>query len=132
MLLPIAGGGVAWLAGRSRPQAAWWIALLTLVLETGLLLVTTLTHPAHAGPWRAHFSMPWIPALGIAIRLDMDGLSLSLIWLSLVLGLACVFLATRRVTGNAGAFHFLLLAALRVLSEHSLRPTCSYSFSCGN
>ncbi|MCE2575239.1 NuoM family protein [Komagataeibacter sp. FNDCR2] len=112
VMLPILGGGVAWLADRPRPGAAWRIALLTLVLETVLLLVTTFAHPTHAGPWREHFSMPWIPALGIAIRLDMDGLSLSLIWLSLILCFPCVFLATRQVTGNTGAFHFTMFAAL--------------------
>lgn len=50
--------------------------------------------------------------MGIAVRLDMDGLSLSLIWLSLVLCFPCVFLSTRQVTVNAGAFHFLFLATL--------------------
>lgn len=119
VLLPIAGGSVAWLAGRSRMAAAlrvhdapWRIALMTLVLETLVLLVATLRHPAHAGPWMAHFSMPWVPAMGIAVRLDMDGLSLALVWLSLILCIACLFLATRQVTASGGVFHFLLLATL--------------------
>ncbi|GBR27265.1 NADH-quinone oxidoreductase chain M [Komagataeibacter oboediens DSM 11826] len=119
VLLPVLGGGVAWVAGRIRPvptpasrDAAWWVALVTLGMETLLLALITFGHQPHAGPWLAHFSMPWIPAMGIAIRLDMDGLSLSLIWLSLVLCFPCVFLSTRQVTVNAGAFHFLFLATL--------------------
>jgi len=119
VLLPILGGGVAWVAGRIRPvptpasrDAAWWVVLATLVMETLLLALVTFGHQPHAGPWLAHFSMPWLPAIGIAVRLDMDGLSLSLIWLSLVLCFPCVFLSTRQVTVNAGAFHFLFLATL--------------------
>ncbi|GCE85101.1 NuoM family protein [Komagataeibacter diospyri] len=119
VLLPVVGGGLAWLAEHIQPHtttpardASWWVVLGILTVETLLLVMVTFHHPAHAGPWLGHFSVPWIPAMGIAIRLDMDGLSLSLIWLSLILCFLCVFLATRQVTVNAGAFHFLFLATL--------------------
>lgn len=119
VLLPITGGGVAWAAARIQPcatttlrDASWWVVLVTLIAQTLVLVMATFTHPAHTGPWQGHFSMPWIPAMGIAVRLDMDGLSLSLIWLSLILCFLCVFLATRQVTAHAGAFRFLFLATL--------------------
>ncbi|MBE7728921.1 NuoM family protein [Komagataeibacter sp. FXV3] len=119
VLLPIMGGGVAWVAGHVRPRvtttsrdASWWVVLVTLIVETFVLVMATFGHPVHTGPWPGHFSMPWIPAMGIAVRLDMDGLSLSLIWLSLIMCFLCVFLATRQVTVHAGAFRFLFLATL--------------------
>ncbi|WP_308721542.1 NADH-quinone oxidoreductase subunit M [Komagataeibacter xylinus] len=116
VLLPLMGGVLAWVAGRMRapinPSTSWWVVLATLSVETLILGMVTFAHRAHAGPWLEHFSMPWIPAMGIAVRLDMDGLSLSLIWLSLILCFLCVFLATRQVTAHAGAFHFLFLATL--------------------
>ncbi|WP_082266912.1 complex I subunit 4 family protein [Komagataeibacter europaeus] len=119
VLLPIMGGGLAWGAGRMWPRASplmrdasWWVVLATLIVETLVLAMATFGHRAHAGPWPGHFAMPWIPAMGIAVRLDMDGLSLSLIWLSLILCFLCVLLATRQVTAHAGAFRFLFLATL--------------------
>ena len=119
VLLPLMGGGLAWGVDRIRPHgappsrdASWWVVLVTLIVETLLLVMVTFDQSVPTGPWLGHFSMPWIPAMGIAIRLDMDGLSLSLIWLSLVLCFLCVFLAPRQVTANAGAFHFLFLSTL--------------------
>ncbi|MBO1325732.1 NADH-quinone oxidoreductase subunit M [Acetobacter sp. TBRC 12305] len=119
VLLPVLGGGLAWVLDHPRLGAAlrlrdgaWRMSMLTLVLETALLALVTFRHPTPAGPWLAHFYRPWVPPLGIAVRLDMDGLSLALIWLSLVLSLACVGVATRQVTYHAGVFHCLLLATL--------------------
>lgn len=120
VLLPVMGGGLAWLAERIRPpptsssrNASWWVMLATLIVETLLLVMVTFNHPTiRTGPWLEHFSMPWIPTMGIAIRLDMDGLSLSLIWLSLILCFLCACLATRQVTVKSGTFHFLFLTTL--------------------
>ncbi|NHN85447.1 NADH-quinone oxidoreductase subunit M [Acetobacter musti] len=119
VLLPFLGGIAAWLADRPRAatvlrnrEAPWRISLMVLVIETLLLLAATLRPSIHNGPWTDHFSVPWIPAMGIAFRLDMDGLSLSLIWLTLILSLPAVLLATRQVKTNAGAFHFLFLSTI--------------------
>ncbi|NHN93093.1 complex I subunit 4 family protein [Acetobacter sicerae] len=120
VLLPVLGGGLAWLAERIRPHtgapsrnASWWMMLATLIVETLLLAMVTFNHPTiRTGPWLEHFSMPWIPTMGIAVRLDMDGLSLSLIWLSLILCFLCACLATRQVTVKAGTFHLLFLTTL--------------------
>ncbi|MCW4592329.1 NADH-quinone oxidoreductase subunit M [Gluconacetobacter entanii] len=119
VLVPVIGGGLAWGSGRVPPpagpsthSASWWTMLATLCVETLVLIMVTFGHPDRTGPWYGHFSTPWIPAMGIAVRLDMDGLSLSLIWLSLVLCFLCACLATRQVTAHAGAFHFLFLATL--------------------
>ncbi|MDN7354861.1 complex I subunit 4 family protein [Acetobacter senegalensis] len=119
VLLPLLGGTVAWLADRSNTanqqptrNISWRITLMVLTLETVLLLITTFRHHTLPGPWLDHFSIPWIPVMGIAFQLDMDGLSLSLLWLSLILSFPCVLLATRQITTNAGAFHFLFLATL--------------------
>ncbi|NHN89772.1 complex I subunit 4 family protein [Acetobacter conturbans] len=122
VLLPIMGGGLAWLTERiqlhtattSPPSrnASWWMMLATLIVETLLLAGITFGHPTRTGPWLEHFSMPWIPTMGIAVRLDLDGLSLSLIWLSLILCFLCACLATRQVTVKSGAFYFLFLMTL--------------------
>lgn len=119
VLLPLLGGAVAWLADRSSTtgtssarKISWRITLMVLTLETVLLLITTFGQHSYQGPWLDHFSIPWIPIMGISFQLDMDGLSLSLLWLTLILSFPCVLLATRKIDTNAGAFHFLFLAAL--------------------
>ncbi|GBR06229.1 complex I subunit 4 family protein [Acetobacter oeni] len=118
VLLPVLGGAIAWLADRSRtrpeqpPPVAWLITLITLILETALLLAETFRQSPDPGPWLDHFSRPWIPPLGIDVRLDMDGLSLSLLWLTLILSLPCVLLATRQIRTRPGLFHFLFLATI--------------------
>ncbi|PYD75061.1 complex I subunit 4 family protein [Novacetimonas pomaceti] len=120
VLLPVTGGGLAWLAARIRPHsgrpsardASWWTVLATLIGETLVLAMVTFRHTDHAGPWLEHFAAPWIPVMGIAFRLDIDGLSLSMIWLSLVLCFLCAFLVPRQDTTGAGTFHFLFLATL--------------------
>ncbi|QBL95175.1 NADH-quinone oxidoreductase subunit M (plasmid) [Komagataeibacter saccharivorans] len=119
VVLPVAGGVIAWLADRLHVgtgvrmrSISWFVSVVVLVLETVLLLVESLRPALQAGGWRDHFFLPWIAQMGIAVRLDMDGLSLSLIWLSLLLCLACVMFSTRQVTVSAGVFHFLFLSTL--------------------
>ncbi|NHO33694.1 complex I subunit 4 family protein [Acetobacter fallax] len=119
VLVPALGGAIAWLVDRPRfvgarkiTDASWRVTLMALVLETLILVLATFRRPAHPGPWLDHFTAPWIPSMGISIRLDMDGLSLSLLWLTIILSFPCVLLATRQIRVNAGAFHFLLLATI--------------------
>jgi NADH-quinone oxidoreductase subunit M len=118
VLLPLAGGVAAWLAGRvsTARQGPWGVAIATLMLMTALLLYVTWTviarAPAGGGPWMAHFALPWIPALGIAVRFDLDGLGLVLLWLTAALSYPTVLLASREIGQGAGVFHMLLLATV--------------------
>ncbi|WP_182944185.1 complex I subunit 4 family protein [Gluconacetobacter johannae] len=112
VLLPLVGAAAAWLAGRASPRAPWPVAVATLVLLAALLAYITWAVPAGGGPWLAHASAPWIPALGITLRCDMDGLGLVLLWLTVVLSFPCVLLASRDITDTPGTFHALLLATI--------------------
>lgn len=121
VVLPFLGGVLAWLLDRPRSsgdvvrgprEASWRITLMFLVLETLVLLGVSFQSPSGVGPWREHFAVPWIPAMGISFCLDMDGLSLALLWLTLLLSLPCVLLTTRHVRHHAGVFHFLLMTTI--------------------
>ncbi|MBB2172423.1 NADH-quinone oxidoreductase subunit M [Gluconacetobacter asukensis] len=114
ILLPAAGGLAAWLSDRDRQASSlsWWVAITTILLQALLLLFITCTAGWGHGPWLAHFSVPWIPALGIAARMDMDGLSLVMLWLTTLLSFPCVILSARDVGERPGLFHLLLLATI--------------------
>lgn len=113
--VPLAGASIIWLTDRlsaTRRSGPWAITLMTLTLELLLLLWASFQGTSHQGPWLNHFSIPWVPPLGIAFRLDMDGLSLSMLWLTILLSLACVLLTTRHIRDSSGTFHALLLATI--------------------
>ncbi|MFS3135359.1 complex I subunit 4 family protein [Gluconacetobacter sacchari] len=114
VLLPAIGGLAAWLSGQDdRPtHLPWWVAIATIILQTVLLLVVTLAAGFGTGPWLGHFSIPWIPALGIAARMDMDGLSLVLLWLTTLLSFPCVILSARDIGERPGLFLLLVLTTI--------------------
>ncbi len=112
--IPALGGLLAWPAAKLRPSAPRWIALAAMALD---LLVLLLIWQRHAGPiditgggrWIAMLNIPWIPQLGISIRLGLDGLSLLLILLTIALGFIAVVISWTEIGDRIGAFHFNLL-----------------------
>jgi NADH-quinone oxidoreductase subunit M len=71
-----------------------------------------LAGPVDQDRWLAQFRQPWIPQLGISFSLAMDGLSLLLLILTVLLGLACVICSWTEVTQRVGFFHFNIMASL--------------------
>lgn len=114
ILIPLLGGLLAWPAARLRAAAARWVSLIAMALD---LLVLLLVWLRHAGPieitgggrWIAMFDTPWIPQLGISLRLGLDGLSLLLILLTIGLGFVSVVISWTEIGERVGAFHFNLL-----------------------
>jgi NADH-quinone oxidoreductase subunit M len=114
VLLPLAGGLVAWTLGRRSAGAARWAALCSLVLGLAVLAVTaaTVSSAPRPGAWLAVFSTSWIPHYGIRIHLGLDGLSLVMIGLTYFLGGVAVLVSWRSVRLRVGFFHFNLLLVL--------------------
>ncbi len=114
ILAPFAGACLAGLAGRKSPAAARWVSLTALAVDLALALALWTRAPAlpSGGTWLARASWPWIPRLGIGLRLGVDGLSLLLVVLTAVLGLLAVACSWREITERVGFFHFNLLAIL--------------------
>lgn len=109
------GGLTAWLSERWSPIAPRWVAIITLTVEI-LLLVLPCLAAKHAGSlssaWFAHFYSPWIPRFGIGFHLAMDGLSLLLITLTVLLGFMAVSSSWTEIKNRQGFFFFNLLACL--------------------
>ena len=118
ILIPFAGGLLAWLAGRRSAAAARWIALLSLAIAFGVALrwwgADPLAVPADeplagSGEWLAVSQRPWLPQFGITLFLGIDGLNLLLVLLTLFLGILAVAVSWREIGTRVGFFHFNLL-----------------------
>jgi NADH-quinone oxidoreductase subunit M len=131
ILVLIAGGLLAWLAGRRYPQAARWIALAALAVDLLWLLWLWWQGPlappaaldyggghgadlggALGGPWLSEVSLPWITRFGIALHVGLDGLSLLFCLLAVLLGLMAVASSWREIRSRIGFFHLNILWTL--------------------
>jgi NADH-quinone oxidoreductase subunit M len=125
MILPaliavlIAGGFTAWFSESKNPDAPRWAATITLLIEAVLVAVqfagTEHTDPMSAGlstSWLAGFDRPWISRFGIGFHLAMDGVSLLLIALTVLLGFMAVSSSWSEIKSRQGFFFFNLLTCL--------------------
>ena len=117
LLVPLFTGIVAGVAGRDGANAPRWIALAGLALE--LVVVVWLwidvgfgAAGTAEGPWLVGLEAEWIPRFGISFLLGADGLSIILVALTALLGLAAVISSWTEVTERSGFFHFNVMASL--------------------
>ncbi len=119
VLLPLLGGLVAWWSERGAPGRSRWISLLVLA-ATALCIPGLTGSPGDVGPllpaeltagtdWLAYEKYPWIPRFGIAFEFGLDGLSLMLIALTLLLGAVAVASSWNEITVRQGFFQANLL-----------------------
>ncbi len=110
------GGMLAWLSeGRLPTVAARWISLAALGID--LVLALTLWQDGAAdivptGGWLAEVSTEWIGRFGIGFHLGIDGLSLLMVLLTLVIGMLSVGCSWTEIDKRVGFFHFNLLWVL--------------------
>jgi NADH-quinone oxidoreductase subunit M len=109
ILIPALGGTLAWASGGRYRDAPRWISLGALVLD---LPVLALAGRAPSGPWLDRLNLPWIPQLGINFELGLDGLSLLLVLLTVLLGIVAVVISWSEITERTGFFHFNLMMSL--------------------
>jgi NADH-quinone oxidoreductase subunit M len=122
LLILFAGGALAWWSESRSPNAPRWVALATLTVATIYLLggaVAILAEQYSLAPrpdspqtWLLHYSAEWIPRFGISFELAMDGLSLILIVLTLLLGMVAVISSWSEIDQRRGFFQANLLWTL--------------------
>jgi NADH-quinone oxidoreductase subunit M len=120
IIWPLAGGLLAWLAGRWNKTWPRWISLAVLVLHFCVLVVIGVPALGQVTPdsqkaWAIDFTRPWIPQWGVAIHLAMDGLSFLLLLLVDFLGVVAVAASWIGIQERVGFFHFNLLWILAAL-----------------
>ena len=106
--LLLAAGGLAWAAERVGGAAApRWVSLLAFVL--GLAWVGgEYLGGADAGLYAAQ-TLPWIPRFGINVILELDGLSLLMVALTMFLGVVAVVSSWDEIENGHGFFQFNIL-----------------------
>jgi NADH-quinone oxidoreductase subunit M len=119
IIVLLLGGLAAWAASLRSALWARLISLLALALDTALLVAAiasghTRAMPSHAGSatsnqWLIEFSHEWIPQFGVSFHLALDGLSLLLVALTLLLGFMSVLCSWTEIRERVGFFHFNLL-----------------------
>jgi NADH-quinone oxidoreductase subunit M len=113
ILIPVAGGLLAWWAGRQNDRWPRYIALITLGINLVLVLVVWAQGGGQSGStesqWWIVFDQPWIPQVGIRVHLAVDGLSVLLLALTQFLGLTAVLASWTEIRERVGFFHFNLL-----------------------
>ncbi|WP_201582570.1 NADH-quinone oxidoreductase subunit M [Psychrobacter jeotgali] len=121
--IPFIAGLLCWLVEKVNKRLPRWIALIGMILTFALSLVLwqygdfagmskQVIAPDTAVPWMAEFIVPWVPAMGISFHLAMDGMSLLMIALTGLLGIAAVACSWNEIQRRVGFFHLNLLWSL--------------------
>ncbi len=111
ILVLLAAGGVAWLAERFNVNAPRWISLVVLIVATFLVAGMWLGGADASGLYD-QVEMAWIPRFGISVLLYMDGLSLMLVGLTVLLGVVAVVASWSEIKERHGFFQANLLWTL--------------------
>jgi len=120
--LLLCGGLLAWLAERIDVDLPRWVTLATIIIAL-LYLVSIVAalpreqfelvpDPRDGASWLLHLKLQWLPRFGIAFELAMDGLSLLLVVLTLLLGLVAVSSSWSEINFKPGLFQANLLWTL--------------------
>jgi NADH-quinone oxidoreductase subunit M len=117
IVILLAGGLFAWIAGRKDSVAARWISLIAVTVDLVLSLYLWTRDYRQADflqhtKWLEELDWKWIPRFGVHFHLALDGLSLLLLLLTFVLGIVSVLASWKEIREGVGFFHFNLLWVL--------------------
>ena len=108
VLLLLAAGVVAWASERLNGDAPRLVSVAAFVLGLAWAAMEWLAGPDAGGLYASQF-IEWIPRFGINVVLEMDGLSLLLVALTMFLGLVAVVSSWDEVDTGKGFFQFNIL-----------------------
>ncbi len=116
LIITFAAGVLALIFGSFSRILARLICLLGLAADAGFVIFLWISRygimKSSSKPWIAEFQVVWIKPLGISFHLAMDGLSLMLAALTVVLGVISIAASWKEINNRVGAFHFALMSSL--------------------
>lgn len=116
IIIPLVSGLLAGFSPRRWTNLPRMVSLgglgACLLIVIGLWYQERQAGEAGCSVWLQELNLPWIPGLGVNLHLAMDGLSLLLVVLTHVLGIAAVACSWTEVRERAGLFHTMLLLSL--------------------
>ena len=114
ILLLLGAGLLAWASERLNPGLPRYVSIVALLIACVLLLPGRDRRPTvmHDASWYAELRLAWIPRFGIQVILAMDGLSLMMVALTLVLGIVAVVSSWTEIRARTGFFQFNLMWTL--------------------
>ena len=122
LVLLLLAGAAAGLSERISGKAPRWISIGALLLCCMYLLASVgqwpaeqwslVTNPAAPESWLLYYRSEWIPRFGISLELAMDGVSLILVALTLLLGIVAVLSSWDEIEYRHGFFQANLLWTL--------------------
>lgn len=114
VIIPLVGGLLAWLLGRTNDAASRWTSLVATLVTLVIALAIWFSRLGEfelmaPGNWLTEVQYHWIPQFGISFHLALDGLSLLMILLTAFLGVASVVISWTEIKERVGFFHFNLM-----------------------
>ena len=122
ILILLVGGILAMLSERLDENMPRKVAMAAVLFDLMYLISSMLSLPEIAqlqapitndpSTWLMHFKANWIPAFGISIEFAMDGISLLMVLLTLILGAVAISASWTDIVKRKGFFEANLLWSL--------------------
>jgi NADH-quinone oxidoreductase subunit M len=109
ILVLMAGGATAWIAGKNNPSVSRYVSLASVIIDLLLILSVYGRGYDPQSMWITEFARTWIPLFGIQLHLALDGLSLLLLILTYFIGILAVLISWREISYKTGFFHFNIM-----------------------
>ncbi len=109
ILVLMAGGVIAWLAGKNNPGVSRYVSLVSVTIDLLLILTVYGRDYNPQSGWITEYVSSWIPLFGIRLHLALDGLSLLLLILTYFIGILAILISWREITYKTGFFHFNIM-----------------------
>jgi NADH-quinone oxidoreductase subunit M len=108
VFLPLAGAVVVPLVSKGRPEAAKWVALAISAVGLAMTVALVAGFDRSVATMQAVTDVPWVAEAAIRYHLGVDGISITMLALSSLLGLIAI-IASWKVTERAPAYFAMLL-----------------------
>ena len=115
LLTPLVAAGIIAVLPKRLHDTMRWLAAFAMILALLLTLFLYVDYDTAAGGMQYTEYVPWVTDLGIAYSLGIDGISLPLLLLSSVVGLAAVF-SSWRIEHRTKEYFVLLLIVIAGVS----------------